>query len=58
MYPDLFNNGLKISCLRNVRNFITLRAFNFVITVYELFENPSMHILIYYGMYNIREGYA
>ena len=38
MYPNLFYSGQNILCLRNVQNFID---FNFIKTVYELFDNPS-----------------
>ena len=58
MYPNLFYSRLKISCLRNVQNFIDLpQGFNFIKTVYELIDNLSYLCKSSFTMYNIREGY-
>ena len=54
MYPNLLYSSLKISCLRNVQNFIdVLGGFNFIKTVYKLVYNQPHLCKSSFTMYNI-----
>ena len=58
MYPNLIYRGLKKIMFKKCSIFLcTLGGFNFIKTVYELFDNPSYLYKSSFTMNNITEGY-